>query len=111
MAACETEIPEVIRLQLRKPKSWNWELSTSKSSPNIVLPIIQLFDYRGQLLVETTDQGNALRRCWSSSNHSNILKSCNNSRPGRKKDSSISMRRCRSDTAFRGEHFLIYDRL
>lgn len=46
-------IPEVIRLQLRKPKTWNWELSTSKSSPHIPLPIIQLYDNKRNLLVET----------------------------------------------------------
>lgn len=54
-------IPEVIRLQLRKPKTWNWELSTSKSSPHIPLPIIQLYDNKRNLLVETKAYD---RRSW-----------------------------------------------
>lgn len=47
------ENSNIIRLNLKKPKSWNWELSTSKSSPNICFPKIQLFDDRGTLLAET----------------------------------------------------------
>lgn len=108
MGAVGTEIPDIIRLQLRKPKSWNWELSTSKSSPHIVLPIIQLLDYKGQLLVEATDEGNAMRRCWSSSNHSSIANSLNISSPRRRRSSSSNMRRSRSDTAFQSELFLVY---
>lgn len=108
MATVDTGIPEVIRLQLRKPKSWNWELSTSKSSPHIVLPIIQLLDYKGQLLVEACDEGNALRRCWSSSNHSNIANSLNINLPRQRRTSSKNVRRSRSDTvAFPSKKFKI----
>lgn len=107
MAAVETEIPQIIRLQLRKPKSWNWELSTSKSSPHIVLPVIQLFDYKGQLLVEASDGGNALRRCWSSSNQSSIANASNASLPKKKNDLK-NVRRSRSDTvAFRSKHGIL----
>lgn len=57
---------EIIKLQLKKPKNWNWELSTSKSSPHITLPIIQLYDSKGKLLIETHDNGTQ-RRSWHSS--------------------------------------------
>uniref|UniRef100_A0A904A334 Uncharacterized protein n=1 Tax=Anopheles quadriannulatus TaxID=34691 RepID=A0A904A334_ANOQN len=43
----------LLRLALKKPKSWNWELTTSSSSPNITFPKIQLFDgASGELMVE-----------------------------------------------------------
>lgn len=43
----------IIKLKLKKPKSWNWELSTSKSSPNINFPKILLYDHKNNLLAET----------------------------------------------------------
>ncbi|XP_055524148.1 uncharacterized protein LOC129717901 isoform X2 [Wyeomyia smithii] len=44
---------ELLKLALKKPKSWKWELTTSSSSPAISFPKIQLFDSRtGQLMVE-----------------------------------------------------------
>lgn len=49
----DNNVDDVIRLQLRKPKHWKWELSTSRSSPHIPLPVIQLFDEKKNLLVET----------------------------------------------------------
>lgn len=58
-------LQEVIKLQLKKPKAWNWQLSTSKSSPHITLPIIQLYDSKGQLVVETKDDGQK-RSSWHS---------------------------------------------
>lgn len=66
---CENT-PDIIKLQLRKPKNWNWELSTSKSSPHISLPTIQLYDYKGKLLVEANDNG-MQRRTWHSTNDDN----------------------------------------
>ncbi|XP_050079497.1 uncharacterized protein LOC126567280 [Anopheles maculipalpis] len=43
----------LLRLALKKPKSWKWELTTSSSSPNISFPKIQLFDgVSGELMVE-----------------------------------------------------------
>ncbi|CAG9863715.1 unnamed protein product, partial [Phyllotreta striolata] len=54
-AATAARLPETIKLQLRKPKSWNWELTTSKSSPAIAMPVIQLYDYRGKLLIEAKE--------------------------------------------------------
>lgn len=54
----------IIRLQLRKPKAWNWELTTSKSSPHIALPTIQLYNSKGQLLIEAKDH-NMKRLSWS----------------------------------------------
>lgn len=80
--------PDIIKLQLRKPKNWNWELSTSKSSPHISLPTIQLYDYKGKLLVEAHDNG-IQRRTW----HSNEYTSNNN-------DKNVPrnyLERCRSD--------------
>ncbi|XP_063704136.1 uncharacterized protein LOC134833664 [Culicoides brevitarsis] len=45
-----------VRLSLNKPKEWKWELSTSKSSPHIAFPLIQLYDSgTGNLLVEADD--------------------------------------------------------
>lgn len=59
-------LDDIIRLQLKKPKSWNWELSTSKSSPHIMLPTIKLYNSKGKLLVEARDNG-MQRRSWHSS--------------------------------------------
>ncbi|KAF6213736.1 hypothetical protein GE061_011458 [Apolygus lucorum] len=41
---------DVLRLSLRKPKGCRWELTTSASSPAIVVPRIELVDHRGNLL-------------------------------------------------------------
>lgn len=47
---------QLIKLCLKKPKLWNWELSTSKSSSNILFPTIQLYDEKGkQLLAEANE--------------------------------------------------------
>lgn len=40
----------IIRLKLQKPLHWEWELTTSADT----LPVIQLLDKNGRLLVETT---------------------------------------------------------
>lgn len=46
----------LVKLSLNKPKEWNWELSTSKSSPHIAFPVIQLYDsVTGNLLVEANE--------------------------------------------------------
>ncbi|CAL7933834.1 unnamed protein product [Xylocopa violacea] len=42
----------IVRLKLDKPKHWEWELTTSADT----LPVIQLLDKDGRLLVETTGQ-------------------------------------------------------
>ncbi|XP_055617169.1 uncharacterized protein LOC129762697 isoform X3 [Toxorhynchites rutilus septentrionalis] len=43
----------LLKLALKKPKSWRWELTTSSSSPNVCFPRIQLFDSRtGALMIE-----------------------------------------------------------
>uniref|UniRef100_A0A182MSP8 Uncharacterized protein n=1 Tax=Anopheles culicifacies TaxID=139723 RepID=A0A182MSP8_9DIPT len=43
----------LLRLALKKPKSWKWELTTSSSSPSISFPKIQLYDgVSGELMVE-----------------------------------------------------------
>lgn len=62
----ESNVPlgGIIRLQLKKPKQWNWELTTSKSSPNISMPIFQLFDDHGNLLTEANDPNGCCRRSW-----------------------------------------------
>lgn len=51
----ENEDNQLIKLCLKKPKKWNWELSTSKSSSHICFPTIQLFDEDKKLLVETNE--------------------------------------------------------
>ncbi|KAF7276492.1 hypothetical protein GWI33_010230, partial [Rhynchophorus ferrugineus] len=65
MSGAEDYLKEIIRLQLKKPRSWNWELSTSKSSPHINLPTIQLYNSKGKLLVETKDDGSTRRQSWN----------------------------------------------
>lgn len=46
----------LVKLCINKPKSWHWELTTSKSSPSIAFPIVQLFDKSsGALLAETNE--------------------------------------------------------
>ncbi|KAL3277656.1 hypothetical protein HHI36_013002 [Cryptolaemus montrouzieri] len=61
---------DIIALKLKKPKNWKWELSTSKSSPHISLPIIKLYDYKGNLLIETRDTGQQChRKSWHSELH------------------------------------------
>ncbi|XP_064555182.1 uncharacterized protein LOC135440102 [Drosophila montana] len=45
-------LTNLLRLQLRKPKHWNWELSTSRSCNNIALPRILLYDNTGALLLD-----------------------------------------------------------
>lgn len=74
---------DIIKLQLRKPKSWNWELTTSKSSPHIALPTIQLYNSKGRLLIEAKDEG-MKRLSWSNVDRSN-------------KRASNQVQRCRSD--------------
>lgn len=46
----------LIQLKLKKPKAWKWELTTSRSSPNIAMPRIMLFDHKGNLLVDADQQ-------------------------------------------------------
>lgn len=49
---------QLIKLCLKKPKKWNWELTTSKSSSNIAFPTIQLYDEKGKtLLAEASEAG------------------------------------------------------
>ncbi|XP_067641923.1 uncharacterized protein [Eurosta solidaginis] len=50
------ECANILSLQLRKPKHWRWELSTSRSCANIALPRILLYDHTGQLLVDANSQ-------------------------------------------------------
>lgn len=48
-------ISNIVKLKLKKPKSWNWELSTSKSSPHICFPHIFLYDDKNNLLADTNE--------------------------------------------------------
>lgn len=48
-------INNIVKLKLNKPKSWNWELSTSKSSPHICFPHIVLYDDKDNLLAEANE--------------------------------------------------------
>lgn len=46
----------LVRLCINKPNAWNWELTTSKSSPSIAFPLIQLYDKSsGELLAQTNE--------------------------------------------------------
>lgn len=42
----------ILKLKLKKPKSWNWELSTSKSSAHIEFPRVLLYDNKNKLLAD-----------------------------------------------------------
>lgn len=49
---------QLIKLCLKKPKKWNWELTTSKSSSTIAFPKIQLYDEKGlTMLAEASEAG------------------------------------------------------
>lgn len=89
-----TDLGEIIRLQLRKPKNWNWQLTTSKSSPHIALPAIHLYNAKGKLLLKTTDTG-ALKNSWSSCN----LNATKKRDGGNSYSTSLprNLQRCRSD--------------
>lgn len=90
---------DIIKLQLKKPISWNWQLSTSKSSPHIALPIIQLFDAKGQLLLEARDS-NQQRSTWHSSSASSV-KDLNKNKKTTTTRVQRHLQRCRSDTLSR----------
>lgn len=49
---------QLIKLCLKKPKHWNWELTTSKSSSHITFPTIQLFDEDNTTLLVETNEAN-----------------------------------------------------
>lgn len=49
---------QLIKLSLKKPKKWNWELTTSKSSSNIAFPTIQLYDECNKTLLAETNEAN-----------------------------------------------------
>lgn len=72
VASTQESIDNIIRLQLRKPKSWRWELTTSKSSPHICIPNVQLYNSKGILLVETKENGDT-RRSWHSTAENNYF--------------------------------------
>lgn len=45
----------ILRLKLKKPKSWNWEISTSKSSAHINFPRVLLYDSYNKLLADVAE--------------------------------------------------------
>ncbi|XP_070508148.1 uncharacterized protein [Chironomus tepperi] len=49
---------QLIKLSLKKPKKWNWMLTTSKSSSNIAFPTIQLYDDSNKKLLAVTNEAN-----------------------------------------------------
>lgn len=99
MTMMEDYFQDTIRLQLKKPKKWNWELSTSKSSPHIQLPIIQLYDAKGNLLVEAKDNGRTTeRRSWHSSHVFPFKELPTNVSVGFKESTARHLQRCKSDT-------------
>ncbi|XP_017771962.1 PREDICTED: uncharacterized protein LOC108559257, partial [Nicrophorus vespilloides] len=79
----EDVLGDIIKLKLKKPKNWNWELTTSKSSPHLFLPVIQLYDAKGKLLVEAKDDGSTQRNSWN-----NGCPTQKNSRSGPQRNSS-----------------------
>lgn len=61
MPKYDTNMDQLIKLKLKKPREWKWELNTSYSSPHIPLPIIQLYDHKNNLLIETKSND---RKSW-----------------------------------------------
>lgn len=61
MPKIDENLDQIIKLKLRKPADWKWELNTSYSSPHIPLPIIQLYDSKNNLLIQTKPYD---RRSW-----------------------------------------------
>jgi hypothetical protein len=61
-AHSEENFSPVIRLSLRKPSHWKWKLTTSASSPAIILPVIRLLDEHGDLLFDTGEKSEPKRR-------------------------------------------------
>lgn len=49
---------QLIKLCLKKPKKWHWELTTSKSSSNIAFPTIQLYDDDNTTLLTEANEAN-----------------------------------------------------
>lgn len=47
---------QLIKLSLKKPNAWNWELTTSKSSQSITFPTIQLYDENSETLLAVADE-------------------------------------------------------
>lgn len=48
-------VNNIVKLKLKKPKSWNWELSTSASSSLIAFPRILLYDNKNKLLADVEE--------------------------------------------------------
>lgn len=90
-------LEDVLKLQLRKPKNWNWQLTTSRSSPHITIPVIQLYDAKGRLLLEAKDDSGQ-GRTWHSSD---IIRpeetTTSNVAEGYKETPLRHLQRCRSD--------------
>lgn len=81
---------QLIKLSLKKPKLWNWELTTSKSSSSIAFPTIQLFDENSQTLLAVANEADFVassKMCGSSSGASSL-------RSARTKD-SFKIKICR----------------
>lgn len=49
---------QLIKLCLKKPKKWHWELTTSKSSTNISFPTVQLYDEDNTTLLAEANEAN-----------------------------------------------------
>lgn len=82
---------DLLNLKLKKPKSWNWELSTSKSSSSINFPRIRLYDHHDNLLAEADESDQLLNNTTHPTTTTRILSS-----------SSTSPRIVKSES-FRGE--------
>lgn len=61
-----------IRLCLKKPETWNWELTTDASTANFDFPKIQLLDENKQILAEVSKPGASIK---SSDQKSNLKRS------------------------------------
>lgn len=79
---------DLINLKLKKPKTWNWELSTSKSSSSINFPRIRLYDHHDNLLAEADESEQLVNN--TTHPHSAPLQRCSSKNAVRKKAESFN---------------------
>lgn len=78
---------QLIKLSLKKPKLWNWELTTSKSSSSIAFPTIQLFDENSQTLLAVANEADFVASSKMCGSASEMTSGASSLRSARTKDS------------------------
>lgn len=83
---------QLIKLCLKKPKHWNWELTTSKSSSHIAFPTIQLFDEDNTTLLVETNEANFVAGSKTTSTRDSVSKASSLSHSKRSGEKSSKSR-------------------